>query len=143
VTEPEVLALLEEQFLDEAGFVAKLCRGDGLDREAVENVRAALDELADLWADRTHVPKRSPLPLVDLSTPILECRERYPELATELYDLAMDLVHRIERVVYTRLPRMTEDEAVAIVYGHLTGMYGVALQLHHPHNRYPRTSMTM
>ncbi len=132
MTEPEALATLEEQLTGEAGFLARLRGGEGLDYGAVDAVRSALDTLATLWADRTHVPRHALRALVDVSTPILGCREQYPSLAHELVDLAMDLVQRIEDVIYRRPVRMTEEQAAAVIYGELSGKgEGIALRLHH------------
>jgi hypothetical protein len=130
LTEQEAISTLQLHFVSAEGFVARLQRGEGIDHEGVEQVRAALDALAALWADRAEVPRHATVVLVDVETPIIECASQYPELTNELWQLASDLVTRIERIFYT-YPGMTEEEAVAIVYGHLRGISGIALTFHH------------
>src|SRR5258706_11505540 len=131
MTESEALSTLQEQLASRDGFLARLRRGEGLDYGAVEQVRAALDALTALWADRAYVPKYALMPLVDLYSPIAECKQLYPDLAPDLDRLAFELVRRTENVFYAQPAGMTEEEAVALVYGHLRGLSGIAFTFHH------------
>lgn len=131
MTEQEAIATLEQHFVGTNGFVARLRRGEGLDYEGIEQVRTALDALEALWSNRAQVPRHATVALVDVRTAIIECKPEYPALANELDRLAFDLVRRIEQVFYSPSPGMTEEEAIALVYGHLRGLSGIALTFHH------------
>lgn len=129
MTEAEAIAILTKQFLSDAGFVARLQRGEGLDDQAVGLVRTALQVLAEMWSGRQIVPKKGVLPLVDVFTPIYQSAARNPDQADEIERLAWDLLTEVERPLAPK--EMTEEDAIGIVYGHLTGMYSVSLVLHH------------
>lgn len=131
MTETEAIATLHTQLLSERGFLAQLQRGEGLDRAGVDTVYAALDALSAWWAGRTEVPKAALLPLVDLSGALLMCSRSQPELAETLERLADDLVEQVETLVFGDAPRLSYEQAAAIVYTHFSGLPSVALALHH------------
>ncbi len=131
MTEQEAISILRSQFADELGFIERLNRGEGIDYTAVEQARAALDELATQWSDRAYVPKHAIAPLVDVYTRIVSCKPMYIDLDHELEHLASDFVMRIDQVFYRQPAGMTEEEAVALVYGHFRGLSGIALAFHH------------
>jgi hypothetical protein len=131
MTEEEAIAVLEEAFTGDSGFVARLRNGDGLDAIAVTNAQAALETLHVLWADRDHIPKEAARALVDVFTPIYESAPLYPEQQSLIEQLAQSLVEDVERVLYPVSPKMTEERAIGLVFGHLNGLPSLALRLHH------------
>jgi hypothetical protein len=135
MTEAQATAMLYEQLKSPQGFVAKLRKGEGLDRAGAHTVRDALGSLALLWAERTDVPKATLLPLVDVLTPIRESAHLYPDIEDEIMRLGMELAMLVEGIVYD-LPRMSEEVAAALVYGHFSGLSSVAQLLHHHEQLY-------
>lgn len=131
MTEAEAVAIVREQLVTERGFIARLQRGEGIDHEAVRQVYGALEALAGYWADRACVPKDAVLPMVDVFTPIFACIPLYPDRKIEIQRLAIELVDRVESVFWGPNPSMTEEEAMALVYGHLNGLPSLAFDLHH------------
>jgi hypothetical protein len=132
MTEQEAIETIREQLVGEHGLIARLQRGDGIDREAVHLMYDALAQLERNWADRLMVPKYAVFPMVDIFSAIRGCTELYPGQEVELDDLAMEMVEHIERVFYNRdRDNMSEEEAMALVYGHLIGLPTLALALHH------------
>lgn len=127
----EAEAVVREQFLGAEGFVARLRRGDGIDQESVRLTYEALGVLRSAWADRPHVPKRAVLPMVDVFTGIAATAPLYPEIAPEIRRLAGEMAERVESIFRSPAPRMTEEEAAALVYVHFTGVPSLALDLHH------------
>lgn len=132
MTEQEAVACVKDQFTGDGGFVARLVRGERLDRDGEAAVREALDVLEVCWADQAQVPKAAVLPMVDVSTPIRESAQRYPEMELEVVRLARELADRVAEVFAARPSGMSEQEAAALVYTHLTGVSpSLALSLHH------------
>lgn len=127
--ETEAIAVLEEQLVGEAGFVAQLHCGDGLNREGVRLARAALDELRVLWKDKPHVPKVGVLPLADFLTSLQESARQYPALEAEIWGIVGDFSDGLDALLVDN--DMSEERASALVYGHLMGLPSVALALHH------------
>lgn len=130
MTEAEAIAILGEQFPGQDGFLAKLERGEGLDREALARVRLALSSLKEAWADNTDVPKAALLPMVDIGSRIRSCIKHNPQLEDELVDLSMDLEHEVEHAVFGTFSH-TEEWATSVAFGCLSGMESLALTLHH------------
>jgi len=131
MTEQQAINCVRDQFTGEKGFVAKLQGGLGLDRDGVAAVQVALDVLEACWADRAQVPKAAVLPMVDISTPMRENARRYPAMELEIMRLAGELADRVAEIFAARATGMSEQEAAALVYAHLTGVSGLALSLHH------------
>jgi hypothetical protein len=131
MTEEEAIAVLEEAFAGDSGFVARLRNGGGLDSAAVTNVRAALTALQALWADSDQIPKKAARVLVDLFTPIYESARLYLDQQSVIEHLASSLSEEVDRVFWPTGSKMTEERAIGLVYGHLTGLPSLALQLHH------------
>ncbi|HEU5439468.1 MAG TPA: hypothetical protein VFU88_09270 [Ktedonobacterales bacterium] len=130
MTEAEAIAILNEQYDSESGFLAKLERGEGLDQEAVSRVRAAFAILQEAWADRTDVPKTALYPLIDSGGRIRAAAAVNQAQHDELVRLSMELAGEVEQLV-TVAPRPTEEWAIAEVVGHLSGLPSLALTLHH------------
>lgn len=133
-TEPEAVMLIHDQLASNQGFIARLQGGEGLDKAAVQQVYEALDVLKTQWAGLTCVPKAPVLPMVDVSTRLLDCAHLYPDLERDIQNVAFDLVERIEQVFRPPYPRMTEDQAMAVTYVHLLGIPSLSLDLHHRQN---------
>ena len=129
MTEAEAIAILTEQFLSSAGFVARLQRGEGLDEHAVGLVRTALCAVSEIWSGRQLVPKNGVLSLVDVFTPIYQSAALNPDQAHEIERLAWDLLLEVEQPLAPE--EMTEEDAIGVVYGHLAGIYGVSFVFHH------------
>lgn len=131
MTESEAISVLEQQCVGDGGFVARLRRGEGLQREGVIQAQEALDTLAALWESSTDLPKVVARPLVDVSTPILESIPLYPDLENELWRLESDFSGRLDELCSTTPSRMSQEQAEALVYGHLLGLPSVSLKFHH------------
>jgi hypothetical protein len=138
MVENEAVAVLQFQLTGGSGLVAKLQRGEGIDAEGVRRVYEALDSLEGIWRDSQCIPKSVVQPLVDVFTPIYESVAQNARVGTEVRRLASDLDDRITRLLWRPAPHsMSEEEAMALIYGHLSGLPSVALALHH---RGPLTS---
>jgi hypothetical protein len=131
MTEEEAISVLVEAFTSSSGFVARLQSGSGLDLVAAQNTQQALRSLQVLWVNRDRIPKEVAWSLVDIFTPIYECAPLYPDQRHQIEQLAHSLVEDVERVFYTTSSHMTEEQAIGLVYGHLTGLPSLALRLHH------------
>lgn len=131
MTEAEAVSVLLEAFTSPSGFVARLQSGSGLDLVAVQRTQEALRILQVVWADRDQVSKEVASSLVDIFTPIYESAPLYPDQRSLIEQLAHSLVDDVERVFYTTGSQMTEEQAIGLVYGHLTGLPSLALRLHH------------
>lgn len=131
MTESEAISVLEQQFVGDAGFVARLRRGEGLQREGVMQAQEALDTLAAFWQTSTDLPKVVARPLVDVSTPILESIPLYPDLANELWRLEGDISEHLDKLCSTTPSRMSQEQAEALIFGHLMGLPSVSLKFHY------------
>lgn len=130
MTEAEAIQTLGEQFQGRQGFLAKLERGAGLDREALARARQALSALQEAWSERNDVPKAPLLPLVDIGSRIRRCIRLNPQIEDDLLQLSTDLEQEIEHVIFGSLIH-TEEWAMEVVFGSLGGIDSLALTLHH------------
>ncbi len=130
MTEREAVTILQEQFAGDAGFVAQLRRGHGLDQAGIAQARAAIDVLKREWAHRSHVPKSAVLPLVDIYTSIASSAHLYPETEDAIEDLAEEMRSRVEGIFLWWPGTMPEAVAEAIVVAQLSGMTSFVLDLH-------------
>jgi hypothetical protein len=131
MTEGEAIAYLQEQLRGDQGFIARLRRGEGLDQAELSAIQRALGVLAAAWARQEYIPKAAALPLVDVSAPIFESADLYGNERLDIEQLADALVTAVDRVFYSPEPRMTEERAMCLVFGHLSGLPSLALALHH------------
>src|SRR5258708_16398439 len=131
MTEWEAISVWEQQFVGDAGFVARLRRGEGLQREGVIQAQEALDTLAALWQTSTDLPKVVARPLVDVSTPIRESIPIYPDLENELWRLEGDFSGRLDKLCSTTPSRMSQEQAEALIYGHLIDRKSTRLNSSH------------
>lgn len=130
MTEAEAVEIIRYQLLGAQGFVARLGRGEGVDRAAIEVVREALDSLRDAWANRGYVAKTAVLPLADVWASIHTSAKLYPDLQSEIDVLADDLSSRVRHVFLSQSGSATEEEAMATVWAHFSGAYSFLVALH-------------
>lgn len=95
--EQEAVDLIYENLSGLNSIPIKLRRGDGLDREAVEQTEDAIRFLTEKWQSKTQVPKRLAAAFVDIQPAMEWGRNRYDEKTQEeIEDVGVELVQLVE-----------------------------------------------
>lgn len=130
MTESEAIRIVKDQLTSEHGFVARVRNGEGVDQAGLARFYSACDALATSWGAGTEVPKAGVLPMVGVGAALWEAAPQYKDASSEIHLLSSEVLTRCEQTVHGP-ERMTEEEAMALVYGHATGLASLALNLHH------------
>jgi hypothetical protein len=128
--EPEAIAVLREQLMGEDGFIGKLHHGRGIDNQLASKVISALETLEIAWMERSSLEKASLLPLLDIYGQMMNAAPLYPGQEDEIRDLAISLSDHVDRAVLGQQSTLTEEEAMAIVWSHMTSQESFLRSLH-------------
>lgn len=129
MTESDAISILEAQLMSGAGFLSALATTGMLDRVGLSQVEQALDELVRTYMGQEGISKAVARSLVDVTSILHICAQRYRELSDELWDAADRIDLLIARLFATK--PMGESEAAAIVFAQLSGVASIANKLHY------------
>lgn len=97
MSEDDAIAVLFHTLVNDLGTLARLRRGEGLDRREIDESFGALDVLQQSWLDQLSVPKRAVFALAHADSAFGELSEQYPEL--ELWKIEIEFYERIEKAL--------------------------------------------
>src|SRR5260370_20404007 len=129
VTEPEALEVIRREVEDAVGFVAQVERTGIIPAERVTVFLEALDTLAVIWKERSEVPKRGLLPLVDVTPRIYAAALTHENAHDQIEELGVEIYSHLTHVFGDPPDPHTEEGARRIIEERFSSTAGLPFTL--------------